>query len=83
MWQEWRSRKELKHFKALGVNALPFSAVLHWDTDEPTHSTPQSHTLATLWRLSVHPALKIENLLPCTMSVRITTSLASDPPSPR
>ena len=80
MCREWRSRTQLTHFKALGMHGLPLSAVLQWDTDEPSAGV-QTH--ATLWRLSLHPALTIENVLPCDMSARITTCLHSDPPSPR
>ena len=83
MWREWRAQKELKHFKAMGVHGLPFSAVLHWDTDSGAQDLTVARRLSTVCRLSVHPALTIENLLPCTLSVRIISTMHSDPPSPR
>lgn len=80
MCREWRPRRQLTHFKALGMHGLPLSAVMQWDTDT---ACTAAQTPRTLWRLLLHPALTIENVLPCAMSVRITTSLECDPPSPR
>jgi hypothetical protein len=79
MRRDWRAGGELRHFKALGLHGLPYSAVLHWSTD----AAAQGADAGGVWELALHPALKVENLLPCRMSLRLITSQQSDPPSPR
>ena len=75
MRRDWRAGGELRHFKALGLHGLPYTAVLHWSTDGAEQGG--------VWELSLHAALRVENLLPCPMSLRLITSQQSDPPSPR
>ncbi len=80
MRRDWRAGGELRHFKALGLHGLSYTAVLHWSSDAGAQG---ADAVGGVWELALHPALRVENLLPCALSLRLITSQQSDPPSPR